>query len=84
MRAADGELVLVARNAERLKRAADELNPLSTAAFDAQDTDRLERFLGELPGQVDHVMVTAGSPSYTPSTTSIWPRPGVTSAGVSR
>lgn len=27
VRAADGELVLVARNAERLKRAADELNP---------------------------------------------------------
>jgi NADP-dependent 3-hydroxy acid dehydrogenase YdfG len=66
VRAAGGELVLVARDAERLKRAADELNPLSTAAFDAQDTDRLERFLGELPGQVDHVMVTAGSPSYTP------------------
>lgn len=66
VRAAGGELVLVARNAERLKRAADELNPLSTAAFDAQDIDRLERFLGELPGQVDHVMVTAGSPSYTP------------------
>ncbi|MEV5145348.1 SDR family oxidoreductase [Streptomyces sp. NPDC052727] len=66
VRAADGELVLVARDAERLRRAADELNPLSTAAFDAQDTDRLERFLGELPGQVDHVMVTAGSPTYTP------------------
>jgi NAD(P)-dependent dehydrogenase (short-subunit alcohol dehydrogenase family) len=66
VRAAGGELVLVARDAERLKRAADELNPLSTAAFDALDTDRLERFLAELPGQVDHVMVTAGSPSYTP------------------
>jgi hypothetical protein len=47
------------------KRAADELNPLGTAAFDAQDTDRLERVLGELPGQLDHVMVTAGSASYT-------------------
>ncbi|MFD8386077.1 SDR family NAD(P)-dependent oxidoreductase [Streptomyces sp. NPDC059679] len=66
VRAAHGDLVLVARNAERLKRAADELDPLSTAAFDAQDTDRLGRFLGELPGQVDHVVVTAGSPSYTP------------------
>ncbi|MER5955409.1 SDR family oxidoreductase [Streptomyces sp. NPDC001893] len=66
VRAAGGELVLVARDAERLKRAADELNPLSTAAFDAQDTDRLEHFLGEVPGPVDHVMVTAGSPSYTP------------------
>ncbi|MGW6400363.1 SDR family oxidoreductase [Streptomyces sp. NPDC055134] len=66
VRAAGGELVLVARDAERLKRVADELNPLSTAAFDAQDTERLERFVGELPGQVDHVMVAAGSPSYTP------------------
>ncbi|MGW4596070.1 SDR family oxidoreductase [Streptomyces sp. NPDC004457] len=66
VRAAGGELVLVARDADRLRRAADELGPRSTAAFDARDTDHLERFLGELPGQVDHVMVTAGSPSYTP------------------
>ncbi|MGW7044590.1 SDR family oxidoreductase [Streptomyces avermitilis] len=66
VRAAGGDVVLAARNAERLKQAADELSPLSTAAFDALDTDRLEHFLRELPGQVDHVMVTAGSPSYTP------------------
>ncbi|WP_217549510.1 SDR family oxidoreductase [Streptomyces sp. GbtcB6] len=66
VRAAGGDLVLVARNAERLRRAADELRPLSTAVLDAQDTAHLERFLGELPGRVDHVMVTAGSPSYTP------------------
>ncbi|MFE9882174.1 SDR family oxidoreductase [Streptomyces sp. NPDC005784] len=66
VRAAGGELVLVARDTGRLQRAADELNPLSTAAFDARDVERLERFIGELPGQVDHVMVTAGSPSYTP------------------
>ncbi|WP_089106827.1 SDR family oxidoreductase [Streptomyces hyaluromycini] len=66
VRAAGGDLVLVARNAERLRRAADELRPLTTAVLDAQDTAHLERFLGELPGRVDHVMVTAGSPSYTP------------------
>ncbi|MER5382013.1 SDR family oxidoreductase [Streptomyces sp. NPDC002688] len=66
VRAAGGELVLVARDAGRLKRAADELSPLSTAAFDARDVEHLERFIGELPGPVDHVMVTAGSPSYTP------------------
>ncbi|MER6227263.1 SDR family oxidoreductase [Streptomyces sp. 900105755] len=66
VRAAGGELVLAARNPERLQRAADELHPLSTAAFDALDTARLERFLGELPGRIDHVLVTAGSPSYTP------------------
>ncbi|MGQ4418508.1 SDR family oxidoreductase [Streptomyces sp. SAS_269] len=66
VRAAGGEVVLAARNADRLKRAADELSPLRTAAFDALDTDRLERFLHDLPGLVDHVLVTAGSPSYTP------------------
>jgi NAD(P)-dependent dehydrogenase (short-subunit alcohol dehydrogenase family) len=66
VRAAGGQVVLAARNAERLELAARELDPLSTAAFDAQDTDRLERFLTDLPGQVDHVLVTAGAPAYTP------------------
>lgn len=66
VRAAGGDVVLAARNAERLQRAAEELQPLSTATFDALDADRLERFLRDLPGRVDHVLVTAGSPSYTP------------------
>jgi len=66
VRAAGGEVVLVARNAERLERAARELKPVSTAAFDAADPERLEGYLRELPGPIDHVMVTAGSPSYTP------------------
>ncbi|MFE3168634.1 SDR family oxidoreductase [Streptomyces sp. NPDC059224] len=66
VRAAGGELVLVARNAERLQRAADELHPRSTAVFDAFDTARTERFFEELPGHADHVLVTAGSPAYTP------------------
>ncbi|MGQ5637793.1 MULTISPECIES: SDR family NAD(P)-dependent oxidoreductase [unclassified Streptomyces] len=66
VRSAGGDVVLAARNAKRLQRAADELDPLSTAAFDARDTDHLERFLQELPRPVDHVMVTASSPSYTP------------------
>lgn len=66
VRAAGGEVVLAARDAERLQRAADELNPLSTAAFDAMDPERMERFLLDLPGQIDHVLVTAGSPVYSP------------------
>ncbi|MFJ5638953.1 SDR family oxidoreductase [Streptomyces sp. NPDC093223] len=66
VRAAGGEPVLVARDAERLRRAAAELHPVRTAAFDAFDTGRTERFLGGLPGTVDHVLVTAGSPAYTP------------------
>ncbi|RPE38170.1 short-subunit dehydrogenase [Streptomyces sp. Ag109_O5-1] len=66
VRADGGEVVLVARDAGRLQQAADELNPRSTAVFDAFDTGRVERFLGELPSPVDHVLVTAGSPTYTP------------------
>ncbi|MEU6084371.1 SDR family oxidoreductase [Streptomyces sp. NPDC047108] len=66
VRACGGRLVLVARNPDRLQHAADELHPLSTAAFDATDTDSLRRFFEGLPGPVDHVMVTAGAPSYMP------------------
>lgn len=66
VRAAGGKLVLVGRNPERLQRAADELDPVSTAAFDAGDSDRVQQFFADLPGTVDHVMVTAGAPSYQP------------------
>jgi NAD(P)-dependent dehydrogenase (short-subunit alcohol dehydrogenase family) len=64
---ADGaDVILAARNEERLRQAADELGALSTAAFDATDEAALERFFADLPGPVDHVMVTAGSPFYSP------------------
>ncbi|MEU4096753.1 SDR family oxidoreductase [Streptomyces sp. NPDC026673] len=66
VRAGGGEVVLAGRNPERLRRAALELRPVSTAAFDATDTDRLERFFRDLPGTVDHVLLTAGGPFYMP------------------
>lgn len=66
VRAAGGQVVMVGRNPERLERAAEEIRPLSTVSFDATDTDRLERFFAELPGTVDHVISTAGGPSYAP------------------
>ena len=66
VRARGGQVVLVGRNPERLQQAALELHPLGTAAFDATDTDRLKQFFQDLPGPVDHVMVTAGGPSYMP------------------
>ncbi|MCX4634752.1 SDR family oxidoreductase [Streptomyces platensis] len=66
VRAGGGGLILVGRNPERLQRAADELHPLGTAAFDANDSDRLQQFFQGLAAPVDHVMVTAGSPSYRP------------------
>ncbi len=62
-RAEGAKLILSGRNPERLQRAASELQPLSTAAFDATDDASLERFFGDLP-TIDHVMVTAGRPYY--------------------
>lgn len=63
--AAEGaKLVLSGRNPERLREAAKELGTPSTAAFDVMDAPALERFFRELPTPVDHVMVTAGRPTY--------------------
>ena len=58
------KLILSGRNPEPLQRAASELDALSTAAFDAEDPAALERFFRDLPGTIDHVMVTAGRPTY--------------------
>ncbi|WP_393081391.1 SDR family oxidoreductase [Streptomyces sp. LN704] len=66
VRAEGGRLILVGRDPERLRQAASALEPLDTAAFDAGDTERLRRFFEDLPGPVDHVMVTAGGPFYMP------------------
>ncbi|MFE2225500.1 SDR family oxidoreductase [Streptomyces kronopolitis] len=66
VQAGGGRLILVGRNPERLERAAHALRPVGTAAFDATDTDRLQQFFQDLSEPVDHVMVTAGSPSYRP------------------
>jgi NAD(P)-dependent dehydrogenase (short-subunit alcohol dehydrogenase family) len=58
------DIILAGRDPERLRRAGAELGARSAAAFDATDPASLERFFRELPGPVDHVMVTAGRPRY--------------------
>ncbi len=60
------DIILTARDPERLQRAGRELGAVSVAAFDANDTAALQSFFQNLPRQVDHVMVTAGAPRYTP------------------
>ncbi|AKV04148.1 short-chain dehydrogenase/reductase SDR [Labilithrix luteola] len=57
-------VILTGRNPERLDNAARELDAVATAAFDATDPVSLDRFFRELREPVDHVMVTAGRPSY--------------------
>ncbi|MFD3928678.1 SDR family oxidoreductase [Streptomyces sp. NPDC058614] len=66
VRACGGQVVMVARDPQRLERAAAEVQPRSTAALDAADTDRLQQFFSDLHFAVDHVISTAGGPLYAP------------------
>jgi len=63
-RAEGAKIILTARNPERLRHAASDVDAVSTSAFDATDPAAIERFFRELPSPIDHVMVTAGRPYY--------------------
>ena len=65
-RAEGAEVILTARNPERLQRAASEIGALGTAAFDANDAASLEGFFRDLSTPIDHVMVTGPGPHYWP------------------
>jgi len=60
------DVIVTGRNPERLERAARELDAHATAAFDAADPAAVKRFFEDLPGPIDHVLVTAGGPRYGP------------------
>jgi NAD(P)-dependent dehydrogenase (short-subunit alcohol dehydrogenase family) len=64
-RAKGADVIITARNPDRLQQAGLELRA-SIAAFDATDFDRLERFFNELPTPIDHVLVTGPGPYYAP------------------
>jgi NAD(P)-dependent dehydrogenase (short-subunit alcohol dehydrogenase family) len=63
-RAEGADVILTGRNPGRLQRAASELGALSTASFDARDSEALQGFFEDLEAPIDHVMVTAGRPYY--------------------
>lgn len=63
-RAAGADVILAARNPDRLKTAAQDLGATRAEAFDATDPDALRAFLESIDA-LDHVMVTAGAPTYT-------------------
>jgi NAD(P)-dependent dehydrogenase (short-subunit alcohol dehydrogenase family) len=65
-RAEGADVIITGRDPARLERAASELGARSTAAFDAHDPERLERFFADLPDPIDHLLVTAGGPYYAP------------------
>jgi NAD(P)-dependent dehydrogenase (short-subunit alcohol dehydrogenase family) len=64
-RAKGAELILTARNPDRLHRVGLELKA-SIAAFDATDFDRLGRFFDALSMPIDHLLVTGPGPYYAP------------------
>jgi NAD(P)-dependent dehydrogenase (short-subunit alcohol dehydrogenase family) len=64
-RAHGADVIITARDADRLHRVGLELGA-SIAAFDATDFDRLERFFDALPAPIDHLLVTGPGPYYAP------------------
>jgi NAD(P)-dependent dehydrogenase (short-subunit alcohol dehydrogenase family) len=65
-RAEGAGVILTGRNPGRLEQAAAELGAQRTAAFDATDFGRLASFFQDLPGRIDHVLVTGPGPYYAP------------------
>ena len=63
-RSEGADVIVAGRDPERLERAARELGALSSAAFDATDFARLDRFFEGLPTPSDHVLVTGPGPYY--------------------
>lgn len=53
-----------ARDPVRLRQAAAALDAHGSIEVDATDPEGLDRFFRQLPTPVDHVMVTAGRPTY--------------------
>lgn len=62
-REAGADVILTARDPERLDRVGRELG-VRTAAFDATDFAALATFFDELPTAIDHVLVTGPGPYY--------------------
>jgi NAD(P)-dependent dehydrogenase (short-subunit alcohol dehydrogenase family) len=58
--------VLTGRDPDKLARAAEDVGAQSTAAFDVTDPAAVAGFFAELSDPIDHVLVTAGGPSYRP------------------
>jgi NAD(P)-dependent dehydrogenase (short-subunit alcohol dehydrogenase family) len=59
-------VILTGRRPEQLAKAATLVGTSRTATFDANDGVALKAFFDGLEGPIDHVMVTAGGPTYGP------------------
>lgn len=62
-RAQGADVIITARNADRLQRVGDELGA-RVSAFDVTDFGRLGSFFDELTVPIDHVLLTGPGPYY--------------------
>jgi len=65
-RAEGAGVILTGRDPGRLEQAARDLGARGSAAFDATDPAALRQFFQDLPVPIDHVLITAGGPTYGP------------------
>jgi NAD(P)-dependent dehydrogenase (short-subunit alcohol dehydrogenase family) len=65
-RAEGADVTITGRDPARLEAAAREVAAQRSAAFDAFDPAAVRRFFDDLAGPIDHVLVTAGAPTYGP------------------
>jgi NAD(P)-dependent dehydrogenase (short-subunit alcohol dehydrogenase family) len=65
-REAGADVILTARDPDRLRAVGRELGAASTVAFDATDFARLGTFFQELTAPIDHLLVTGPGPYYAP------------------
>jgi NAD(P)-dependent dehydrogenase (short-subunit alcohol dehydrogenase family) len=59
-------VIITGRDRERLAKAAAEVSAVSSAAFDVTDFDQVATFFDDLPGPIDHVLLTGPGPYYAP------------------
>jgi NAD(P)-dependent dehydrogenase (short-subunit alcohol dehydrogenase family) len=63
----DGARVIITgRDRERLEKAAAEVGAKSALTLDLDDSADVERVFGELPEQLDHILVGGSGPFYAP------------------
>ena len=65
-RAEGADVILTGRDPDRLEQAARDLGAQRTAAFDATDPAAAAAVLPGPAAPIDHVLVTAGGPTYGP------------------
>ena len=63
-RAEGAQVILAARDPQRLSQAAQQIGARQTAAFDVTDAAAVARFFTGLPAPIDHVLVTGPGPTY--------------------